>query len=93
MSDEKVTQWIGRLAMCSQFALIGIGKPHQIWIMWQTGSAEGVSIVMNVLILIACILWWIYGYRKSDPAIWAPQIPAVAFMVVITIMTFYYQFC
>lgn len=83
MTDQKKTEIIGKLALVSQMSLIFIGKPHQVYTMWSEQTSAGVSIVMNSFIMIACVLYGVYGYRQNDKNIWLPQIPALFFMSII----------
>ncbi len=90
MQIDPTTEKLGYMAMWSQYLLIGLGKPHQIFIMWQTQSSEGVSIIMNLIILLSCLLWGIYGVRIKNPVIWKPQVLAIPLMLIITATAVYY---
>lgn len=46
----------------------------QVWIIWATRQAAGVSVVSWSAYLLSAILWLIYGLQKRDKNIYLPCI-------------------
>lgn len=66
----------GPIASGIQFLVLLLGYPMQVLSIYQSGSAEGVSI-MTYLIFLAChIAWGLHGYQVRDNYIFLPQIPS-----------------
>lgn len=80
----------GRIASMLQVALIMIGSPHHIYLMYSQRSAATTSLIEQGLILIACLGWLGHGLQKKDLAITIPQIPAITMTLVIVALCLAY---
>lgn len=59
--------------------LIMVGFLPQAWQVWRTKSVEDVSLPTYAILMAGAIVWFVYGYLKSDGPIMLTN--AVLFMV------------
>lgn len=52
------------LFLCLSFILLGL--PAQIWKIWQSQSAAGISLLTFALLTIQSFFWVLYGWQKKD---------------------------
>lgn len=58
---------------------------HQIWLLWSTQNASGLSLVMWAAFTIAHVIWTLYGYVHNERLIMTVHAVWIFFCVLILV--------
>ncbi|MFA5945681.1 MAG: SemiSWEET family transporter [Patescibacteria group bacterium] len=81
----------GLIGAIGTLIYIFVGLPMQMYVIWSTGSVESLSIVPLIVGAFSGTNYCMHGYTNRDWAVMIPQIPNVAFTLIIVGQCVYYR--
>jgi uncharacterized protein with PQ loop repeat len=81
----------GMIGAVSSLVYIFVGLPLQMYAIWSTGSVACMSLAPLVIGVFGSAHYGLHGYKHGDKAVMIPQIPNVAFTLIIIGQYIYYH--
>lgn len=88
---DLLTTSLATAAIVINWTVVLAGMPHQMYKLFKTKNAKGLSTVTFSLYLVAFLFGFIYGVDIKNPALIYGNIPTVAFSAIILGQIIYYK--